>query len=61
MGHHYDLPVNVYGFSTNSHALEIQSGYERALNAAIPALAGGCRFHPRCPIAADICSLERPE
>jgi oligopeptide transport system ATP-binding protein len=21
----------------------------------------GCRFHPRCPIAADICSAERPE
>jgi oligopeptide/dipeptide ABC transporter ATP-binding protein len=21
----------------------------------------GCRFHPRCPIAADICSQERPE
>ncbi|MFZ5917777.1 MAG: trimethylamine methyltransferase family protein [Chloroflexota bacterium] len=40
MGHRYRLPVNVYGFSTNSHTLEIQSGYERALNAAVPALAG---------------------
>ncbi len=40
VGHRYDLPVNVYGFSTNAHTLEIQSGYERALNAAIPALAG---------------------
>jgi trimethylamine--corrinoid protein Co-methyltransferase len=40
VGHHYDLPVNVYGFSTNAHTLEIQNGYERALNAAIPALAG---------------------
>jgi trimethylamine--corrinoid protein Co-methyltransferase len=40
VGHHYGLPVNVYGFSTNAHTLEIQSGYERALNAAIPALAG---------------------
>jgi trimethylamine--corrinoid protein Co-methyltransferase len=40
MAHRYGLPVNVYGFSTNSHTLDIQNGYERALNAAIPALAG---------------------
>lgn len=40
IGHHYGLPVNVYGFSTNSHTLDIQNGFERALNAAIPALAG---------------------
>ncbi len=40
IGHHYHLPVNVYGFSTNAHTLEIQNGFERALNAAIPALAG---------------------
>lgn len=36
----YGLPVNVYGFSTNAHTLDLQNGYERALNAAIPALAG---------------------
>lgn len=40
IGHRYGLPVNVYGFSTNAHSLDMQSGYERALNAAIPALAG---------------------
>jgi len=40
IGHRYELPVNVYGFSTNSHTLDIQSGFERALNAALPALAG---------------------
>lgn len=40
IAHYYSLPVNVYGFSTNSHILDIQNGYERALNAAIPALAG---------------------
>jgi trimethylamine--corrinoid protein Co-methyltransferase len=40
IGHRYGLPVNVYGFSTNAHTLEIQSGYERALNALVPALAG---------------------
>ena len=40
IGHRYDLPVNVYGFSTNAHTLDIQSGYERALNAILPALAG---------------------
>ncbi len=40
VGHSYGLPVNVYGFSTNSHVLDLQNGSERALNAAIPALAG---------------------
>jgi len=40
LGHRYGLPVNVYGFSTNSHALDLQNGFERALNAVIPALAG---------------------
>jgi trimethylamine--corrinoid protein Co-methyltransferase len=40
LAHRYGLPANVYGFSTNSNTLDLQSGYERALNAAIPALAG---------------------
>ena len=40
LGHHYRLPVNVYGFSTNGHILHIQGGFERGINAAIPALAG---------------------
>lgn len=40
IAHRYGLPVNVYGFSTNAHTLDIQSGYERALNAILPALAG---------------------
>jgi trimethylamine--corrinoid protein Co-methyltransferase len=40
IGHRYGLPVNVYGLSTNSHILDLQNGCERALNAAIPALAG---------------------
>jgi len=40
IGHRYGLPVNVYGFSTNAHTLDIQSGFERGLNAIIPGLAG---------------------
>ena len=40
IGHYYGLPVNVYGLSTNAHTLDIQSGYERALNSILPALAG---------------------
>lgn len=40
LAHRYGLPVNVYGFSTNAHSLEIQNGFERALNAILPALAG---------------------
>jgi trimethylamine--corrinoid protein Co-methyltransferase len=40
IGHRYGLPVNVYGLSTNAHTLDMQNGHERALNAAMPALAG---------------------
>jgi len=40
LGHHYGLPVNVYGFTTNAHSLDIQNGFERAMNAILPALAG---------------------
>ncbi|MBI4732313.1 MAG: trimethylamine methyltransferase family protein [Chloroflexi bacterium] len=40
VGHRYGLPVNVYGFSTNAHSLDVQDGFERALNAVLPALAG---------------------
>jgi trimethylamine--corrinoid protein Co-methyltransferase len=40
IAHHYHLPVNVYGFSTNAHILDEQNGFERGLNAVIPALAG---------------------
>jgi trimethylamine--corrinoid protein Co-methyltransferase len=40
IAHRYGLPVNVYGLSTNAHVLDIQNGSERALNAALPALAG---------------------
>ncbi len=40
LAHLYHLPVNVYGFATNAHTPDMQSGFERALNAALPALAG---------------------
>jgi trimethylamine--corrinoid protein Co-methyltransferase len=40
MGLRYGFPVNVYGFSTNSHTLDVQNGFERSMNAIIPALAG---------------------
>ncbi|MBC7249852.1 MAG: trimethylamine methyltransferase family protein [Anaerolineae bacterium] len=40
IAHRYGLPVNVYGLSTNAHGMDLQNGYERALNAVVPALAG---------------------
>ena len=40
VAHHYHLPVNVYGLSTNALEMGLQNGYERALNAILPALAG---------------------
>jgi trimethylamine--corrinoid protein Co-methyltransferase len=54
IGHHYGLPVNVYGFSTNAHSLDIQSGYERALNALLPALAGADELSGIGEMAAGI-------
>jgi trimethylamine--corrinoid protein Co-methyltransferase len=54
IAHRYGLPVNVYGFSTNSHTLEIQSGYERALNAIVPALAGADELSGIGEMAAGI-------
>jgi trimethylamine---corrinoid protein Co-methyltransferase len=40
LSHHYNLPVNVYGFSTNSHLPDLQTGFQHSMNAIIPALAG---------------------
>jgi len=40
IGHHYGLPVDVYGLSTNANNPDIQSGYERAFGAVVPVLAG---------------------
>ncbi|HSF79741.1 MAG TPA: trimethylamine methyltransferase family protein [Anaerolineales bacterium] len=40
LGHYYNLPVNVYGLAGSGYAADIQSGYERAMNALVPALAG---------------------
>jgi trimethylamine--corrinoid protein Co-methyltransferase len=40
LAHRYRLPVNVYGLSTNTYTLDLQNGYERAINALLPALAG---------------------
>jgi len=40
IGHYYNLPVDVYGLSTNSHTLDTQNGYERAFSALVPVLAG---------------------
>ncbi len=40
IGHYYGMPVDVYGLCTNAHIIDVQSGYERALNALVPILAG---------------------
>ena len=40
LGHFYNLPVNVYGLAGSGFAPDMQSGYERAINALVPALVG---------------------
>jgi trimethylamine---corrinoid protein Co-methyltransferase len=54
IGHSYGFPVNVYGFSTNSHSLELQNGFERSLNSLIPALAGADELSGIGEMAAGI-------
>lgn len=55
LGHRYGLPVNVYGFSTNAHVLDLQNGYERAFNAILPALAGADELSGIGEMAAGVC------
>jgi trimethylamine--corrinoid protein Co-methyltransferase len=40
LGQYYNLPVNVYGLCTNALSLNVQNGYERAINGLLPVLAG---------------------
>jgi trimethylamine--corrinoid protein Co-methyltransferase len=56
IAHRYGLPVNVYGLSTNSNVLDLQNGYERALNAVIPALAGADELSGIGEMAAGVMS-----
>ena len=54
IAHHYGLPVNVYGLSTNANVLDLQGGYERALNAIVPALAGADELSGIGELAAGV-------
>ncbi len=54
IGHRYGLPVNVYGLATNAHVTDVQSGYERALNAVVPALAGADELSGVGELAAGV-------
>ncbi|MGD8792843.1 MAG: trimethylamine methyltransferase family protein, partial [Anaerolineae bacterium] len=54
VAHRYGLPVNVYGLSTNANLLDLQSGYERALNSIVPALAGADELSGIGELAAGV-------
>ncbi len=54
VAHHYGLPVNVYGLSTNANVLDLQAGYERALNCVVPALAGADELSGIGELAAGV-------
>ena len=56
LGHHYHLPVNVYGLADSGFATDMQSGYERALNALVPALAGADELSGVGEMAGGVCS-----
>jgi trimethylamine--corrinoid protein Co-methyltransferase len=40
LAQYYGLPTDVYGLCTDSRIMDQQAGYERAMNALLPALAG---------------------
>jgi trimethylamine--corrinoid protein Co-methyltransferase len=54
IAHYYGLPVNVYGLSTNANVLDLQGGYERALNSIVPALAGADELSGIGELAAGV-------
>lgn len=54
VAHRYNLPVNVYGLSTNALTMNLQNGYERALNAILPAMAGADELSGVGEIAAGV-------
>jgi trimethylamine--corrinoid protein Co-methyltransferase len=56
LGHRYHLPVNVYGLADSGFASDIQSGYERAINALVPALAGADELSGVGEMAGGVCS-----
>jgi trimethylamine---corrinoid protein Co-methyltransferase len=40
LGRFYHLPTNVYGICSSAQSLDLQDGYERAINALVPVMAG---------------------
>lgn len=56
LGHAYHLPVNVYGLAGSGFAADMQSGYERAINALTPALAGADELSGVGEMAGGVCS-----
>jgi trimethylamine--corrinoid protein Co-methyltransferase len=56
IGHYYHLPVNVYGLADSGFALDMQNGYERAINALVPALAGADELSGVGEMAGGVCS-----
>lgn len=40
LGHYYNLPVDVYGLTSDAVLFDFQSGYERMANGLVPYLAG---------------------
>jgi trimethylamine--corrinoid protein Co-methyltransferase len=56
LSHYYRLPVNVYGLAGSGYAMDMQSGYERATNALVPALAGADELSGVGEMAGGVCS-----
>ncbi len=56
LAHYYHLPVNVYGLADSGYAADMQGGYERAINALVPALAGADELSGVGEMAGGVCS-----
>ncbi|MGB3715528.1 MAG: trimethylamine methyltransferase family protein [Candidatus Promineifilaceae bacterium] len=60
LAHYYNLPVNLFGLSTKSHALDAQYGYEAMANCLMARLAGADEIYSMGLLgSAQVLSLEK--
>jgi oligopeptide/dipeptide ABC transporter ATP-binding protein len=59
-----DEPVSMLDASLKVEILNLMARLKKVLKGEIPHasnIPSGCRFHPRCPVAVDVCVRRIPE